>query len=124
MNRDLQSLLDIYQSAKIVTTYIEGVSMDAFLNNGQLQDAVTRRLSIIGEAANRVSSEGRILQPDIDWVGIRGLRNRLVHEYDEIDLQTVWQIAQREMSALISAIEPVLPSEDQLTQVDNNLDNA
>jgi uncharacterized protein with HEPN domain len=124
MNRDLQSLLDIYQSAKIVTTYIEGVSMDAFLNNGQLQDAVTRRLSIIGEAANRVSSEGRILQPDIDWVGIRGLHNRLVHEYDEIDLQTVWQIAQREMSALISAIEPVLPSEDQLTQVDNNLDNA
>jgi uncharacterized protein with HEPN domain len=66
MNRDLQSLLDIYQSARIVAAYIGGVSVDAFVSDGQLQDAVIRRLSIIGKVANRVSGEGRLSQPDID----------------------------------------------------------
>ncbi|MGB3294337.1 MAG: DUF86 domain-containing protein [Phormidesmis sp.] len=115
MNRDLQSLLDIYQSAELVAAYLQGVSWNSFLNDGKLQDAVIRRLSIIGEAANRVSQAGRLSRPEIEWAGIRGLRNRLVHEYDDTDLETVWEIAQTEMADLISKIKPMISSEDQLS---------
>jgi uncharacterized protein with HEPN domain len=111
MNRDLQSLLDIVQSAEQVIEYVANVSWENFLNDVQLQDSVIRRLTVIGEAANRVSEERRLSLSSIEWSKIRGLRNRLVHEYDEIDLMIVWQIAQTE---LVSTIKPVIPPEDPL----------
>jgi uncharacterized protein with HEPN domain len=77
-----------------------------------LQDAIIRRLLVIGEAAGRVSEEGQNVLSDIEWTRIRGLRNRLVHEYDDISLEVVWNIAQTEMTGLISKIEPVIPSDD------------
>jgi uncharacterized protein with HEPN domain len=114
MNRDLQSLLDIVQSAEQVIEYVANVSWENFLNDVQLQDSVIRRLTVIGEAANRVSEERRLSLSSIEWSKIRGLRNRLVHEYDEIDLMIVWQIAQTEMTELVSTIKPVIPPEDPL----------
>lgn len=72
---------------------------------------------MIGEAANRVSEEGRDVTPDLEWAKIRGRRNRLVHEYDDISLEVVWKIAHTEMTVLISKIKPVIPSDDQLSML-------
>ncbi len=113
--RDLHSLLDMIQSAEIVTTYISDLSESEFASNEEKQDAVIRRLLVIGEAANRVSEEGQAEIPELEWPKIRGMRNRLAHEYDNISLKVVWQIAQTEMTALISKIKPVVPPDDQLS---------
>jgi uncharacterized protein with HEPN domain len=115
--RDLQSLLDIFQSAEIVITYIKGVSRERFAADEMLQDAVIRRLLVIGEAAGRVSEEGQNTLPNIEWTKIRGLRNRLIHEYDDISLEVVWDISQTEMTDLISKIEPVIPPDDHDDQL-------
>lgn len=113
--RDLHSLFDIVRSAELVIEYINSVSEEAFITNEQIQDAVIRRLSIIGEAAGRLSESARNELPAIDWPQIRGLRNRLVHEYDNISLEIIWAIAQTEMAELIHEIKPILPTEEQLS---------
>ncbi|MEO1685839.1 MAG: HepT-like ribonuclease domain-containing protein [Cyanobacteria bacterium J06631_12] len=110
MNRSLQSLLDMYQSAEIVLDYLDGVSKQSFYENRQLQDAVIRRLFVIGEAANRVSEETRLALTTIEWAKIRGVRNRLVHEYDEIDLAIVWQTCHDELERLKTALSKVISS--------------
>ena len=112
MNRDLQSLLDMLQSAEIVMSYLEGVTESRFYHDEQqLQDAVIRRLLVVGEAANRVSEERRLSLTDIEWPQVRGMRNRLIHEYDEIDLAIVWETTQSIIPELIIKLENIIPSE-------------
>jgi len=84
MQRDLQFLLDMLQSAELIRRYIAPCSRDSFIADVQLQDAVIRRLLIIAEAARRVSDTTRQALPDIAWSEINGMRNRLVHEYDDV----------------------------------------
>lgn len=111
MERDLQSLLDMLQSARIVMNYIEGRSRDDLANDLQFQDAMIRRLSIIGEASRRISPATRQSLTTIPWVAINGMRNRLVHEYDEIDLDIVWDTAMNSLPILIVELEKVVPSD-------------
>ena len=113
--RDLHVLLDIVRSAELIIQYTSGISGEDFATDEQLQDAEIRRLSVIGEDARRDSAAGREELSTVDWSKIRGLRNRLVHEYDNISLPIVWAISQTEMSDLVSKIKPLLPAEDQLS---------
>ena len=80
MQRDLQFLLDMLQSAELIMTYTVQCSKDEFVGNVQLQDSVIRRLLVIAEAARRVSETTRQSLPNISWQEINGMRNRLVHE--------------------------------------------
>ncbi|MCU0552998.1 MAG: DUF86 domain-containing protein [Leptolyngbya sp. Prado105] len=59
-------------------------------SNVQLQDSVIRRLLVIAESARRVSETTRWILPNIAWQEINGMRNRLVHEYDDVNLNIVW----------------------------------
>ncbi|MEM8501898.1 MAG: HepT-like ribonuclease domain-containing protein [Cyanobacteria bacterium P01_D01_bin.1] len=118
MNRDHQSLLDMMQSAEIVLAYMENVSQRDFYSNVNLQDSVIRRLLVIGEAANRVSKGTRMALPSIEWHKIRGNRNRLIHDYDDIDLAIVWKTVQEQMKPLISEIKLALPPDDQMSLFD------
>lgn len=67
IRRDLHSLFDIVESAELVIRYTKGVSQSDFANSGQLQDAVIRRLLVVGEAAGRVSETGQNELPTIEW---------------------------------------------------------
>lgn len=109
MERDLQSLLDMLQSAEIVMDYVAGRSQTELTTDLQFQDAIIRRLQIIGEAARRISESTRQTLPTIPWTAINGMRNRLVHEYDEIDLDTVWDTVINSLPILISELEQVVP---------------
>ena len=67
MQRDASYLRDIVEAAGLAISYVEGKDRSTFLEDVQLQDAVIRRLEIIGEAARRVSEEPRVFLPDIPW---------------------------------------------------------
>jgi uncharacterized protein with HEPN domain len=90
------------------------VDRDRFDSDGLLQDAVVRRLEIIGEAAGRVSPETVAAHPGIPWREIIGMRNRIVHEYFRIDLDVVWRVVQEDLQDLIDKLEPLVPGEDEL----------
>jgi uncharacterized protein with HEPN domain len=109
MERDLQSLLDMLQSARIIIDYIAGRSQTELTTDLQLQDAVIRRLAIVGEAANRVSETMQQTLPNIPWAAIRGMRNRLVHEYDGVNFDIVWDTITNRLPDLILELEKVVP---------------
>ena len=70
-----------------------------------LELALVRLLEIIGEAASRVSEEGRERYPEIPWPQIISLRNRLIHGYDSVDMDVLWEILQGDLPALILKLE-------------------
>jgi uncharacterized protein with HEPN domain len=73
MQRDLQFLLDMLQSAELILTYTAQCSKDEFVANVQLQDSVIRRLLVIAEAARRVSDATRQALPNVSWQEINGM---------------------------------------------------
>ena len=109
MEREVQYLLDILASARMIRAYLEGVTRNEFLVDTQLQDSVIRRIEIIGEAAGRVSSAFREENPEIPWNEIRGMRNRMIHRYDDIDMDIVWETVQQDIPQLISRFERLAP---------------
>jgi uncharacterized protein with HEPN domain len=109
MQRDLQFLLDMLQSAELILSYTAGISKNEFIVNVQLQDSVIRRLLVITEAARRVSATTREALPNISWEEINGMRNRLVHEYDDINLNIVWDVLQFEIRPLIAELKLQVP---------------
>lgn len=112
MKRDIQFLLDMLQSAEIIVNYMTGCSKDEFMDNIQIQDAVIRRLLVIAEAARRVSENQRESLPNIAWPEINGMRNRLVHEYADINFNIVWDVVQSNIPTLIEELKKVVPPDD------------
>ncbi len=112
MQRDLQFLLDMLQSAELIMTYMNQCKEDEFIDNVQLQDSVIRRLLVIAEAARRVSEVTRQTLPNIAWQEINGMRNRLVHDYDDVNLNIVWDVVQFEIPPLIIELESQIPPEN------------
>ena len=109
MSRDPQYLLDIVEAAKLAVRYIAGKTQEEFLHDTLCQDAVIRRSEIIGEAARRLSPEARTSLPELTWNAMIGMRNLLIHEYDDIDLSIVWDTVRIDLPALINALEPLVP---------------
>jgi uncharacterized protein with HEPN domain len=99
------------QSAELILTYTAQCSKDEFVANVQLQDSVIRRLLVIAEAARRVSDATRQALPNISWQEINGMRNRLVHEYDDVNLNIVWNVVQNQVPMLIEELKPRIPHE-------------
>jgi uncharacterized protein with HEPN domain len=76
----------------------------------QFNLALVRLLEIVGEAASRMTPEDRALYPDIPWPPMVGLRNRLIHGYDDVDLDILWQIITQDLPPLIATLERYLPA--------------
>ncbi len=91
---------DIIESVEKIFAYTKGKTKEEFFADGELQDAVLRRLEIIGEAAKRISSETRAKYGGIPWKKISGIRDVIIHEYDTVDLEMIWNIIQARISEL------------------------
>lgn len=79
--------------------------------NRMLELALVRLIEIIGEAAARVSSEGQEKYPSIPWPQIIGMRNRLVHGYNQVDLDVLWDTIEFDLPPLITKLQQILESE-------------
>ena len=108
MHRDRTYLLDIFDSAKLAVNYLAEISLEEFKHNMPLQDAVIRRIEIIGEAANRISKELKNRYNYLPWNEMKGMRNLLIHEYDEIDLKNVWNTVKNDLPRLIEEVDQIL----------------
>ena len=111
MHRDAIHLADIIKSARMIQEYVSGASRQNFLGNNQLQDSVIRRFEIIGEAAGRVSQRLRDGSPDVPWSEMRGMRNRVIHRYDDIDMDIVWDTVEQDIPRLITQLERLVEEE-------------
>lgn len=92
----LQDMLEAISSIEsfLVPTY------ENFLMDDKTQDAIMFNLIILGEAANKISSDFQEKHPEIPWSSIIGTRNVIVHGYDQIKTRIVWDIIQNNLSSL------------------------
>jgi len=100
-------LIHILESIERVEEYTsEG--LEQFLADRKTQDAVLRNLQILAESTQRISTELKMAHPEIDWRGVSGFRNVLVHDYLGVNLITVWGIIEGPLKELKKKISEVL----------------
>ena len=98
---------DIRDSIEAIKRYTAGLTKEDFFSSTEKQDAVYRRLEVIGEAASRLPDEFRNQYPLIPWNKIVGMRNVLIHEYDSIDVDRVWGTIQKDITKLEGYIKSI-----------------
>jgi len=100
MKTDQDYLRDIHECIDHIRDYVGGLKFETFESTVQIQDAVLRRLEIIGEAANRLSPEFQARHSEIPWRTIVDLRNVLIHQYMGAKLDRVWEIIRKRLPEL------------------------
>jgi uncharacterized protein with HEPN domain len=101
-------LRHMLQQARKVAARAATASRSELDTDEDLAAALVWRLSVIGEAAARVPQALRDQYPQIPWTQIVGMRHRLIHGYDAIDLDVVWQTVETDLPPLIAALESIL----------------
>jgi uncharacterized protein with HEPN domain len=108
MSKDSAYLADNVRAAKTIRRFVHGVSREQFIANEENYEAVNRKFEIIGEAARHLSPQMRAGFPDIPWTLVTATRNILIHDYDDVNLNVVWNTAQNDLPALIAKIDAYL----------------
>lgn len=109
MSPDDSAILDVLGAARLAVEFRAGFDRAAFLADLKTQSAVLHQLVLLGEAVRRLSEEFRAAHPAVPWHRIIGMRNRLIHEYDRVDLEQVWETVTTHVPDLIAELEPVEP---------------
>jgi uncharacterized protein with HEPN domain len=112
-NRDLESLLDIDYYGRILISFVSGMTQAKFAEDQKTIAAVMYAIAVMGEATKRLSGEFRGQHPHLPWRELAGLRDRLVHDYRNIDLDILWDVVSVEIPALLMSLEPLLPERDE-----------
>jgi uncharacterized protein with HEPN domain len=102
----LQHMLD---HAREAIEMIAGKKKEDLGKERMLELSLIRLVEIIGEAAGRVSNERKVKIPEIPWREVIGMRNRLVHGYDSVDLGVLWDTVELDLPPLIAQLEKILP---------------
>jgi uncharacterized protein with HEPN domain len=108
MNRDNEIILDIVRSARLILEFTKDMDLETFSKDLKTQSSVLYQIVILGEAVNRLSSEFSNKYPQIPITSIRGMRNRVVHEYNEVDVEILWQVTQSNIPDLLKQVEPLI----------------
>lgn len=113
MKRNMRLYLqDIWESVLAIEEYTKNLSEDGFYSNRQVQDAIVRRLEIIGEAVKNIDEDFREKHPQIPWKKIAGMRDIIAHEYFGVKLDRMWDVVRKDLPELKEKIETILEEED------------
>ena len=91
-----------------VQAYTRGMDLESFEANDVVVDAVLYRISVIGEAARAIPDNIKTQHTTIAWRSVQGMRNRLVHEYFGVRVETVWQTVESDLPDLAHQLEMLL----------------
>ena len=108
MSRDQESLIDIASAIRRALRYTDSISRSQLEANDEKLSAILYQITIIGEATKRLSQQFRQQHPEIPWREMAGMRDVIVHEYDQLDFDVVWDVVQNKLPELQSLIEVLL----------------
>ncbi|GAG95003.1 unnamed protein product [marine sediment metagenome] len=113
MKRNMKLYLqDIWESILAIEEYTRKLAESAFYSNRQIQDAVVRRLEIIGEAVKNIDDDLRNKYPQIPWKKIAGMRDIITHEYFGIKIDRIWDVARKDLPNLKDKIKIIIEKEN------------
>lgn len=100
MKEDSVYIEHILEMIAKIEVYLADLDYDAFVKDELLQDGVIRKLEVIGEAANQVSESFRLAHAEVPWREMVSMRNKIIHDYFDVDLSVVWDTAKRSLPEL------------------------
>lgn len=104
-------LKHILDSIALIEQFLQNMTKEDFDEDARSQEAVVRRLEVIGEAAKHVPASLREEYPSISWKDIAGMRDKLIHHYFGINLNTVWATVKEDLPKLKEEVEKIVKSE-------------
>ena len=113
--RDRLYLADIVEAADAIGRFLsrlDAENKDGFVADDLVRSAVLQKLSVIGEAAARVSDETRQSHPEISWNQARGMRNLLIHAYFSVDWEIVWTTVVESVPELAAQVRAIVDAGD------------
>lgn len=100
----------ILESIESIESFSKGLSKNKFLKDELRQEAIIRKLEIIGEAAKNIPISFRKKYSKIEWKKISGLRDKLIHHYFGVNLETIWKVIKKDLLRLKKDIKKILES--------------
>lgn len=107
-HNDMIRLRHMLDHSKEAANLIAGKDKTELQHNRVLELALIRLIEIVGEASAKVSSETQAKYPSIPWPHVIGMRNRLIHGYDSVDLDVLWDTIEVDLPPLIAEIEKIM----------------
>lgn len=102
----------ILESIKDIENYSKGLSKSGFFKDKKSQDAIIRKIEIIGEAVKNLPEDFIKKYSNIEWNRIAGTRDKLVHHYFGIDLDMIWEVVKKEIPVLRKQMKYILKNEE------------
>jgi uncharacterized protein with HEPN domain len=113
MKRNIKLYLqDIWESTLAIEEYTQNLAEEEFYSNRQVQDAIIRRLEIIGEAVKNIDDDFRNKYPQIPWKKIAGMRDIIAHEYFGVKLERVWDVLRKDLPDIKQQMLLIMERED------------
>jgi len=108
----VEDILDAMDKAEIL---LEGVTYDQFAADFRINFAVVRALEIVGEATKRLPPSLRQRYSNIPWKGMAGMRDRIIHGYDNVDFEIVWDVVKRDVPRIKPQVQQILKDYESKT---------
>lgn len=110
-SKELVSINKMIKYIDKAIKYTDGVSFEQFKDDEEKQDATIFAISQIGELVKNIEVETQKLYPEIEWIIIKNLRNKIVHDYDGINLTIIWDIINNDLIPLKNNLESIINKE-------------
>jgi len=108
MSRNQESLIDISNAIQRILRYSQNLTRQNLELNDEKQSAILYQITIIGEATKRLSLEFRQENPEVPWREMAGMRDVIVHEYDQLDLDVIWDVIHDKLPNLLRQISALI----------------
>jgi uncharacterized protein with HEPN domain len=112
MPHNEDSLYDIYICAGEAVGLVQGMTRENFLTDRRTQLAVLHLITLMGEAARRTDTAFRLRHATLPWPQMVGMRNKVIHEYEGVDLVLVWDVLTISLPDLVRQLDPLIKTRE------------